>query len=87
MEKLQIRKDAADAARASIDQGFLNSVKFDSYDDVEAALRGACYGDQHGPAPDPWEEDIRHVDENDLLLWISIWRDELFALSRRELGL
>jgi hypothetical protein len=91
MTNQEIIQDAREAAIETTANGFYTtfSVVEDEgpyYGDVEAALRGVCFGDDHTEAAESWPSDVEGVSDAKMDLWLETWREELFELGCKELG-
>jgi hypothetical protein len=87
----EIIRDAHEAADAAVDQGFFSTWSLSDdegpyYGDVELALRGTVYGDAHREATEPFAFDVEHISEEDMSEWVEIYRDRIFELGCKELG-
>jgi len=90
--KQEIIQDAYEAAEAAVDRGFFSTWALSDddgpyYGDVEAALRGTIYGDEHTEAVEPWAFDVEYLSGDDMLKWVDAWRERLFELGWEKLGI
>jgi hypothetical protein len=76
-------EDACDSAADFIAKGFLLTLNIAPdgpyHGCAEAALRGACFGDEHTTAPLP---DVAGVDVEELQFYIATFRDEIYELGK-----
>lgn len=83
--------DAREAAEAAVEQGFFATWSLANdegpyYGDTELALRGTVYGDANREATEPFAFDVEDIDEDDMSEWVEAYRDRLFELGCKELG-
>lgn len=85
-----IKNHAILCADGCVKQGFFDSFQVVEdegpyYGDVEAALHGTIYGDEHLTAVEPLPSAIKMFYGDDLKAWEKAWRDRLYELGVAEL--
>lgn len=74
----QIIQDAREAAEAAVEQGFWTNFQLDDtelYGTAEEQYR------DHAEGSEPWTADVENIDEADMDLWVSTWRERLRELA------